>query len=173
MENSLLRLKQRMEVEELLLFLIFFIVVAPTCTLLHEVGHGLGAISTSKSNVHIYLGKRTKDNKENFKLGRLHFHIQWSFAGFAHWGKGLDKRQRAVALAGGPIMSLLLVLLFWLFASLVSQSELRQLINWTVTYNLIQFIITIIPITYPRWMGGYNGLPSDGLQLLRLLREKT
>lgn len=162
-----------MEVEELLLFLIFFIVVAPTCTLLHEVGHGLGAISTSKSDVHIYLGKRTKDNKENFQLGRLHFHIQGSLSGFAQWEKGLDKRQRAVALAGGPIMSLLLVLLFGLLVSLISQSEVRQLMNWALMFNIIQFTGTIIPITYPRWMGGFSGLPSDGLQLLRLLREKT
>lgn len=172
LEISLLRLNERMEVDELLLYLIFFMLIAPTCTLLHEVGHGLGAISTSKANVHIYLGKRTKDNKENFKLGRLHFHIQWALSGFAQWGKGLDKRQRAVALVGGPIMSLLLALLFGLLAPLVSQGELRQLMNWTTAYNLIQFIVTIIPITYPRWMGGFNGLPSDGLQLLRLLREK-
>lgn len=155
----------------MLSLLLFFMIVGPACTLLHEIGHGVGAIATSKSNVHIYLGKINKNNKENIKLGRLHFHIQWSFAGFAHWGKGLDKRQRAVALAGGPIMSLLLALLFGLLASFVSQSVWHQLVTWTAIYNLIQFLITVIPMTYPRWMGAYQGMSSDGLKLLRLLRE--
>lgn len=152
--------------------LIFVLIIGPTCTLLHEVGHGIGAIATSKANVHIYLGSRGENNKENFKIGRLHFHIQWSFAGFAHWGKGLTRKQRVAALAGGPIMSLLLVFLFSFLASSLSQNEIRALMNGAATYSLIQFVMTVIPITYPRWMGGYSGFPSDGLQLLRLFKTR-
>src|SRR5699024_9755004 len=157
----------------LLLFLIFLTIVIPICLILHEVGHGIGAVSTSKSDVHIYLGIINEDNKENFRLGRLHFHIQWGFVGFAHWGKGLNKWKSAVAIAGGPIMSLLLVILFELLAWFINQEELSQLFSLAKIVCFSQFIFTIIPVTYPRWMGGLGGFPSDGLQLLQVLRGKN
>lgn len=154
-----------------MVYIFFFILVVPICILLHEIGHGIGAITTSSAHVHIYLGMKTKSNKENFNLGRMHFHIQWSFIGFAYWGEGLSRRQKAIALAGGPIMSLLLAILFGIIALLLSPSDLRALSGWTAIFNLIQFIVTTIPVTYPRWMGGYNGLPSDGLQLIQVLKD--
>jgi len=138
---------------------------------MHEIGHGIGVVTTSSSHVHIYLGMNGKNNKESFNLRRLHFHIQWSFIGFAYWEGNLSKRQRAFALDGGPKMSLLLALLFGITALILSNSELRALLGWTATFNFIQFFVTIIPVTYPRWMGGYSGFPSDGLQLLKLLRN--
>ncbi|MFS0671738.1 hypothetical protein AB1K81_00925 [Ornithinibacillus sp. 179-J 7C1 HS] len=145
--------------------------VVPIFVLLHEIGHGIGALSTSKADIHIYLGPFSEDNIENFKFGRFHFHIQWSFVGYAYWGESLDKHQRVVALAGGPLMSLFLAFIFGLITSLDIQSEIRQLFSWSATYNLIQFIVTIIPIRYPGWMAAYNGMPSDGLQLIQLLRK--
>lgn len=156
----------------LLLFIAFLIIVIPICLLPHEVGHGIGAISFSTSDVHIYLGVVDENNKENFRLGRFHFHIKWGYVGFAHWGEGLNKWQSTTALAGGPIMSLFLVLLFELLASLINQNGLSQLLILSKVVCLSQFIFTIIPVTYPRWMGGLGGYPSDGLQLLRVLRSE-
>jgi len=113
---------------------------------------------------------KNKNNKENFSIGRIHFHIQWSYIGFVYWDKDLSKRQKAFALAGGPFMSLLLALIFGII-TLVFDGELQTLFGWTTTFNFIQFIVTIIPVTYPRWMGGYNGLQSDGLQLIKVLKD--
>ncbi|SET80159.1 hypothetical protein SAMN05421676_108114 [Salinibacillus kushneri] len=155
----------------MLLFLLFYIFVIPICTLLHEIGHGIGVISTSESHAHVYLGNRNEENKENIRLGRLHFHIYWSYIGFVDWEGKLNKRQRASALAGGPIMSLLLIFLFGLIAMLVPQGDLRSFLWGATIFNCLNFVATIIPITYPRWMGAYNGHPSDGLLLLRLLRS--
>lgn len=155
----------------MLLFLLFYIFVFPTSVLLHEIGHGVGVISTSKFHAHVYLGNRNKENKENFKIGRLHFHIYWSYEGFVDWEDKLNLCQRAFALAGGPIMSLLLVFLFGIIAMLIPQGDLHSFFVGTTIVYLFQFIATIIPITYPRWMGAFNGLPSDGLQLLRLLKS--
>ncbi|MFB9973985.1 hypothetical protein FPQ10_06915 [Allobacillus sp. SKP2-8] len=156
----------------MLLFLLFYILVIPICVLLHEIGHGIGVVTTSKSNAHVYLGNRNKENKENFRIGRLHFHINWSYVGFVAWEGRLKKHQKAVALAGGPIMSLALVFLFGLIAVLVPLDDLRSFFWGATIFNLIQFIATVIPITYPRWMGAYNGHPSDGLQLLQLVKRK-
>src|SRR5699024_2367325 len=157
--------------EGLILSLILFFFVGPTCLLFHEIGHGLGVIATSKSRVHIYLGMRAKNNKENIRLGRLHFHIQSSFTGFTYWKEGLGKRQSAIALVGGPLMSLVLAILFTSLSLLVSQGVVQQFASWTAIFTFIQFLGTIIPLTYPGWMGGYSGFPSDGLQLIRIVKK--
>ncbi|TYS68129.1 hypothetical protein FZC76_10300 [Sutcliffiella horikoshii] len=155
----------------MLLFLLFYILVIPICVLMHEIGHGVGVVSFSKHDAHIYLGKRNKENKENFRIGRFRFHIHWSYVGFAEWRGELNKRQRIVALAGGPLMSLLLVFLFAGIAYSLPPSDLSAFFWGVCNINLGMVVWTVIPITYPRWMGPYYGHPSDGLQLLRLLRK--
>lgn len=157
----------------MLLLLIFYILVAPICVLLHEIGHGLGAVVASNTHVHIYLGTRSEKNKENFRLGRLHFHINWSYIGFAYFREELSKRQRAIALASGPLMSLLLALLFGLLTLFGSRGDLQSLFWWTTMLIFFQFVVTIVPVKYPRWMGSYSGYSSDGLQLLRMLKTKN
>lgn len=140
-------------------------------TLLHEIGHGLGVIVSSKAQAKIYLGNPDEKNTENFRLGRLYFHINWSYIGYCCWGSKLNKQQRICSLLGGPAMSLLISLVCFFSAINISIGDLHSLLWATAILNLSQFIITIIPITYPRWMSGYSGNPSDGLQLLRLIRE--
>ena len=153
------------------LFILCYGVVIPICVLLHEIGHGVGVVSTSKYHAHVYLGNKNNKIKENFRFGRLHFHINWSYIGYAAWDGKLKKRQRAVALAGGPIMSLILLFIFGLIALSTLHNYLRFFFWGTTVFNFIQFIVTTLPITYPWWMGTYKGYPSDGLQLLRLLRK--
>lgn len=86
-------------------------------------------------------------------------------------GSKLNKQQRACSLAGGPAMSLIMSVVCFLIAISISTGDLHSLLWATAMLNLLQFIITILPITYPRWMPGYSGYPSDGLQLLRLIRD--
>ncbi|WP_252503999.1 hypothetical protein [Sporosarcina sp. Marseille-Q4943] len=155
----------------MLLLIIFYIFIAPTCVLLHEIGHGLGAVLAPNNHVHIYLGPISEKNKETFRVGRLHFHIIWSYIGFVHWKGELSKRQRAIALIGGPLMSLLLAFLFGMLTLLAPRNDMQTLYWSTTLLNFFQFLVTIIPMKYPRWMGGYSGYSSDGLQLLRLLKN--
>lgn len=155
----------------MLIFLLFYVFIMPIFLILHEIGHGLGVILTSKSNASIYLGDFDKHNKRNFSIGRLHFHIHWSHIGYCSWDSNLNKRQRICALAGGPIMSLLLVCIFLLIKQEVSQEIIRSIINGIIFSNFITFLLSVIPISYPRWLGPLSGNPSDGLQLLRLFRS--
>lgn len=157
----------------MIVFLIFYLIVWPMTTLLHEIGHGLGAVVSSKAQAKIFLGNPDEKNTENFRLGRLHFHINWSYIGYCYWGSELNKLQRVCTLVGGPAMSLLISVASFLFATNISTGDIYSLLRATAMLNLFQFIITIIPITYPHWMPGYSGHPSDGLQLLRLIREST
>ena len=58
----------------------------PLSTLRHEIGHGVDALFVTKVPVHIYFGRKSEHNYENFKISRLHFHLQWSFAvGYTYW----------------------------------------------------------------------------------------
>ncbi|MBU9719837.1 MULTISPECIES: hypothetical protein [Bacillaceae] len=156
----------------MIVFFLFYVFIIPICMLLHEIGHGLGIVLFSKSPAHIYLGNHSEENKENFKIGRFHFHIHWSYFGFCRWPSRLTKGQKFAAMAGGPLMSLFLVILFFLLLQEVPQGELYRLIQGIVIFNAMNFLVTAIPMTYPRWLGSYAGHPSDGLQLLRLFREK-
>ncbi|RDW15126.1 hypothetical protein [Oceanobacillus chungangensis] len=155
----------------MLLFLLFYIFVIPMCILLHEIGRAVGAVRSSKYHARVYLGNKNNENKENFRFGKLHFHINWSYVGFVDWDGNLNKRQKAVALAGGPIISLVLVFLFGIIGMFVPQGDFRSFMWGISIFNFFQVVVTLIPITYPHWMGSYNGHPSDGLQLLRLLRS--
>src|SRR5699024_2667545 len=148
-----------------------FFFFCPTCVLFHEVGDGLGVSATSTSRLHIYLGLRDRNNKENFRLGRLNCHMHWSFTGSTSWEEGLRKRQGGIAMVGGPLMSLVLAILFTSLSLLVSQGVVQQFASWTAIFTFIQFLGTIIPLTYPGWMGGYSGFPSDGLQLIRIVKK--
>jgi len=56
-------------------YLTFFIIVVPICIILHEVGHGIGCVVSSKTNVHIYLGPASQDNKQTFRIGKFHFQL--------------------------------------------------------------------------------------------------
>ncbi|AIF65747.1 hypothetical protein GZ22_03185 [Terribacillus saccharophilus] len=153
-------------------FLLFYVFVPPVCLLLHEFGHGIAVILSSKSHARIYLGRSNEENKRNFSIGRLHFHIHWAFIGFCSWDGNLNKRQRIIALAGGPIMSFLLICLLIFLKQEVSQIAIHPLINGAILCNIIVFAGSVMPFPYPRWSGSLGNYPSDGLQLLRILRER-
>lgn len=153
-------------------FLLFYIFVLPVCLLLHEDGYGIGVVLSSKSHARIYLGNWNKENKQNFSIGRLHFHIRWSHFGYCTWDGSLNKQQRIFSLAGGPVMSFLLVCLFVFLKQEISQVFMSSIINGVVLCNIFIFVSSVMPFPYPRWAGPLRNYPSDGLQLLRLLRDK-
>ena len=79
-------------------------------TLLHEIGHALGVIVCSKERAHVYLG--AKILPDSFRVGRIHFHIRWGFFGFCtpQNGSSLTRKQSLGFIAGGPIMTLAVLL---------------------------------------------------------------
>lgn len=160
------------ESEIILSFLLFYIFIIPLSILLHEIGHGIGVVSSSRSHARIYLGNWGEKNRQNFRIGRLHFYIHWSYFGYCSWDHNLNKQQKICALAGGPLMSLLLVCISLIMVQDVPQGNLRSVINGITIFNLANFLFTGIPMNYPRWFGPLGGHPSDGLQLLRLLKMK-
>ena len=43
--------------------------------------------------------------------------------------------------------------------------------QWPFYLNTFQFLATAVPLIYPNWYKPYAGLPSDGYQMLSLLKK--
>ncbi|KMN38568.1 hypothetical protein VK91_17160 [Lysinibacillus sp. LK3] len=137
----------------MLSFMLLYVVGIPISTLLHEIGHTLGVIVCSKERVHVYLG--AKHLPENLRIGRIHFHIRWGLFGFCtpQQGSSLTRKQSLGFIAGGPIMTL---------AVLLFASYLARYFAALFYLNTFQFLATAVPLIYPKWYKPYAGLPSDG-----------
>lgn len=155
----------------MLVTIIFYILIIPLCTLMHEVGHGIAAVSSSSATAHVHLGQLSDPDKRSFNIGRLHFHLKWSYYGFCSTKGEMDKKQRIINIIGGPFVSLVMAIGFGLLIPLVTNRDVQSLFSATATFCAVSFLVTAIPIKYPRWMGSYYGHPSDGLKVLNLLRN--
>lgn len=88
----------------MLTFVLLYVIGIPVSTLLHESGHALAVVLVSNGRVHVYVG--AKNLPENFRIGRIHFHIKWGFFGYCDLPKGskLTRYQTLIFIASGPIM---------------------------------------------------------------------
>lgn len=153
--------------------LLLIVIVVPISLMLHEIGHGIGTALTSKTHhVHIYLGDVGDNNKENFQVGRFHFHLQWAFNGRCRWGGGLNKQQAFFSLLGGPILTALIMILCVFLLKLDIEGWLRIILIAFAEINLYILIFTLVPNQLPRRLGPNWSFPSDGLQIVRLLRNE-
>lgn len=73
--------------------------------------------------------------------------------------------------AAGPVTSLLFALLCMGATLWVQQGEWRSFFLGVAIFHFRQLLVTIIPVSYPRWRGSYGGTASDGLQILRHFRR--
>lgn len=76
-----------------------------------------------------------------------------------------------VSLVGGPLISFLLIILFGALSSVSEHILIQQVWRLAMTFNVIQFVIAMLPIHYPAFLVGRKNMPSDGLQLLQLMKK--
>lgn len=151
-----------------------FVIVFQLTTIIHELGHAIPARIFSKDKVTIYLG--VGDSKRNLKIGGLQVVIRGfhPLTGFASWnGNKLTRSGKIVSSLGGPLASLMVGIGLYLLEGKVSNTILSTLFLFTAHYNLLQFIVTAIPVKYPSWWGAYGGTTSDGYKALAILKEKA
>ncbi|MGM0898620.1 MAG: hypothetical protein ACQEV0_12010 [Bacillota bacterium] len=155
-------------------FLLIFLLAIPLSVLLHEVGHALGVVLSTKKDAYVYLGPANENNNENFRIGRIHFHIIWAHSGFCFVKNEneLSRFSNIMFSAGGPVVSLLLVIFSYLVITDSTHFGLKNFFTGTLFVNLSMFIFTSIPITYPSWMKPYAGGYSDGYHILKSIRTK-
>lgn len=133
---------------------------------IHEIGHAIGYILSTKDNDwNISLGK----GKELCKIGKFNIHLI-PFSGYCSH-KSMSKTKRIVVLIGGPLASLLLLLLLFLvkdninslLQAIVALTARDSLINYFMCYNLYMFIFSVLPLKL-------DGYISDGWQILQTLK---
>ena len=149
-------------------------VVFPITTLLHECGHVLTALVLTDQDVTIVLVGWGRGLRGQW--GRLRVVVGWlsGFFGFVRFDRErVPTRQLLWITLAGPVVSLLLTVLFWSLVSTWSELRWFEFVMRTFTYaTFCQFLSTILPLRYPRWLGAYGGRTSDGWRVLRLLREQ-
>ncbi len=142
-------------------------------TITHELGHALSALILTKENVKITLG-RNNERLKRIGLRRLDIELKGfdPFTGFVHLKESkLTKFQKIMFYAGGPIVSLVFGIVLLLTSRTIEHKLLKQIIIFLGNYQLFQLICTSIPITYPKWWGGYGGHSSDGYNILKLMKD--
>ena len=150
------------------LWLIFIFVAC----LFHELGHATMSrilfndkswVITMGSGTPIFYSKRLIINAWFFMAGRVRYSV--------NEGK---KSHQIIRAAGGFTVNIVLAILIYLFAILYSSNIYELPVWWPVVSiaffaNIINALITMLPVTYP--YGIVKGMPSDGLCILRIIRN--
>lgn len=160
---------------EILLYILVLLIGLPFTILIHETGHALALVCATREGVaKVYLDDLNGTNKENFRVGRIHYHIVWGMVGVCYIDSIKDMRgfQKIMVYIGGPLMTLIFTIILFLY---FYDHPFNWYINYFITgmfwMNIIQFISTIIPMTYPKWIGPYGGDESDGYKILKVLKR--
>ncbi|MCF6410104.1 hypothetical protein L1611_10265 [Alkalihalobacillus sp. EGI L200015] len=130
---------------------------------------------TTKYNANVYLGQ--KNNKETFRLGRVHFHINWAFYGFVRYANEspiTTTGQRIVIFIGGPLVSLCIGVFGFISSTyMFDENSIKNLMTGVGVFNIYLFLLTILPIRYPEWWKPYSNMPSDGYRILQEVKRKN
>lgn len=151
---------------------VFWLVTVPLLTLIHELGHALAGMMTTRGWVPAAIG--TGGDPRTIGLGRLRIKLR-PFSGIVgschreyRSGSG---RGEALFYGAGPTFSLAsAAILGYLGTSATGNSTLGQILTLGSYAALLQLIATLVPVRYPSWMGAYAGYLSDGAMLLRCVR---
>ena len=151
------------------------LVIVQLATLFHELGHALAGLIFTKEDVNILLGRRRSKRKlRKLVLGRLviNFNGIDPLTGFSWLDESrLTKFQRLVFYAGGPLVSLLMGLTFYLIGRNIDHQVMSRIAQLFSSWLLVQFLFTAIPLEYPAWFAGYGGQSSDGRIIARLIKS--
>ena len=143
--------------------------------LLHELGHALGyRLSAGKAGWRVVVGSGPRIAG----APRVDLHLV-PVGGYFLPGEAIQtKKGKLATLAGGPVASLLLAVLYWALCSRVPAlvapgSALRPVLlpafSFLFYFNLFQFFFTVVPVRYRIVC---RGMESDGLQFVRVLKQK-
>lgn len=141
----------------------------------HESGHAFFAIIFTNHEVKIRLGGYS--DKKIFKIGRLIVCLNGfnPWYGTVQWNtESLSNIKRVFIYLGGPIFTISLsCVLWWLMKSNIFLYLSNYILQFMFISSVWQFIITMAPIKYTRLWDAYEGMNSDGLNILNILfKEK-
>lgn len=145
-----------------IIVLLFFLAIAPALTLLHELGHA--AIPVLKGqNTSIEVG-HLRFIKLSFRNLSIEVGFLKPWIGFTRW-----QDNSVLPLIGGPLVSIILAILFISIGTKESSIFGSRLLFACAGWCFFQFVFTILPMTYPIWFGYGQDVASDGKQILEAI----
>ncbi|SDJ66476.1 site-2 protease family protein [Sediminibacillus albus] len=138
-------------------YLIF--IVAPLGTIIHELGHALGAWLLKADRIEFSLGTGRRMSTIHLKRHQLNIHLLFIAGGqaFSQRHKPYSNVEAIVISLSGPLINLMAAAIIHLSASFLTIR--LELLFW---FNLWLAVINLIPF---KW----NGKHSDGYHVLSLL----
>ncbi len=162
-------------VTECLILVCAMWITSSLSTFLHEFGHALGyMLVTGDRHWHIRVGwgKRLLETKA------LTVNLLVFDGFFTPLEMKIDTKSKLIAtLAGGPVVSLLLVLGLSVLRSgelsfrsdIFADGVISYFINYAFLCNLFILILSVAPVHY--FWGKVRGLESDGLQIMHAIKK--
>lgn len=143
---------------------------------IHEIGHAIGYFLTTKNN---NWSIRLGNGKKICKIGRFSIYLI-PFSGcfsFINTEKPLSKTKTIATSVGGPLASLILLLILFLVKNninsllqpIVALTARDSLIKYFIAYNLYMFVLSILPYKPKSWL--LNGYVSDGWYILKEIKR--
>lgn len=156
-----------------IIYALVFIIFMPILVIIHEMGHAIPALIFTNGEVIINIGN--SDCKKQMKINRLVINVNSYKSlidvtyGYIYW-EPIDRKLKSIMIiAGGPVSSLFISLLLFLYLNNTNLLYLPMIIfNAMFMFSFVQFMLTILPIKYK--IRPYNGLTSDGYKILQLLK---
>lgn len=148
------------------LLVIFFFIVAPALTFLHELGHSIVPLAKGEQ-VHVTVGGY---QGASIVLGGLtvSYAGPWMpWVGYTKWSGERD----ILRLALGPFVSLCFLILSYLLLSLSSSQYYDVLLKLVLYWSLGAFIFTAFPFSYPAFLLKNPTEESDGKQIVEIIRS--
>lgn len=149
----------------ILYFLIFFFILAPVFTLIHELGHALIPLFEGiKVSINIGEGPLIQQKIASLSI-KIGLFKPW--IGYTDW-RAISNYELTSSILG-PIFSLICSLVFLLVGISKRNKFYSALLFAGAGWCLFQFVFTIFPFSYPEFLGYRSGMISDGARVLELM----
>lgn len=145
--------------------MIFFLIVAPTLTLLHEMGHSIVPLAKGEQ-VYITIGGYEGSPIVLGKLSITYAGPLMPWVGYTKWTGNRDFARLAL----GPLVSLALVILCYWLISHSSSRHLSIFLKLILYWSIGAFVFTAFPFKYPTFMVKNPTDESDGKQIVEIVR---
>ena len=143
-------------------------------TFIHELGDLLPAIFLTTEELMVRVGQNNKSSKG--RTGRIYWELSFFSGkeGFTGYEKeNLSKLRLFIIIGLGPVASLLMSIISgWIIFSTTLPTWIEViLVSWFCA-NSLAFFRSILPFKLKPTQFFPEGPPSDGLELIRILRRK-
>lgn len=161
------------EIVQIIIIIVSTLIIIIIANIIHELGHAIPALLFSRSNVKIVIGTNNEKISQ-VKIKKVTFlfrGINFIFSATDYNSKYMKPAQQIAAYAGGPVISFIFGESLSLISKMISNENIRSLVIIASFYFVVQFIMSIVPLIYPKGFLFYQGFPSDGFKIITVLKN--